>query len=63
MPGTISMLRVLTFNVLTMRDAAGERRHVIARELVRAADADVVALQEVTRRPGFDQAADLVGPG
>src|SRR5690242_3743608 len=59
----ISMPRVLTFNVLTMRDASGERRHVVARELVRAANADVVALQEVTRRPDCDQAADLVGPG
>ena len=57
------MPRVLTFNVLTMRDASGERRHVVARELVRAANADVVALQEVTRSPDCDQAADLVGPG
>jgi endonuclease/exonuclease/phosphatase family metal-dependent hydrolase len=63
MPGTLSMPRVLTFNVLTMRDASGERRQVVARELVRGADADVVALQEVTRSPDFDQAADLLGPG
>jgi endonuclease/exonuclease/phosphatase family metal-dependent hydrolase len=62
MPGTASMPRVLTFNLLTVRSASGERRHAVARELVRAADADLVALQEVTRRPDFDQAADLLGP-
>jgi endonuclease/exonuclease/phosphatase family metal-dependent hydrolase len=55
-------LRVLTFNVLTMGAASGQRRHAVIGRLLPDLRADVVALQEVTRRPDFDQVADLLGP-
>ena len=54
--------RLLTFNVLTRQSAAGEQRQEVARRLMAGLHADVVALQEVTRGSGFDQAADLLGP-
>ena len=56
-------LRVVTFNVLALGSASGKRRHAVARGVMRGLRADVVALQEVTRGPEFDQAADLLGPG
>jgi endonuclease/exonuclease/phosphatase family metal-dependent hydrolase len=55
-------LRLLTFNVLTMDSASGQERHAVVRRLLPDLRPDVVALQEVTRRPDFDQAADLLGP-
>jgi endonuclease/exonuclease/phosphatase family metal-dependent hydrolase len=55
-------LRVLTFNVLTLQSAAGHRRTEVTRSHLAAADADIVALQEVTRRPDLDQARHLLGP-
>jgi endonuclease/exonuclease/phosphatase family metal-dependent hydrolase len=57
------VLRVLTFNLLTMQSAEGRRRHQVARAAMAELAADVVALQEVTRGAEFDQAADLLGPG
>jgi endonuclease/exonuclease/phosphatase family metal-dependent hydrolase len=57
------VLRVLTFNLLTMQSAEGHRRHQVARAAMAELAADVVALQEVTRGADFDQAADLLGPG
>ena len=54
-------LRLLTFNVLTMGSASGQERHEVVRRLLPELRPDVVALQEVTRRPDFDQAADLLG--
>jgi endonuclease/exonuclease/phosphatase family metal-dependent hydrolase len=55
-------LRLLTFNVLTMHSASGQERHQVVRRLLPDLRPDVVALQEVTRRPHFDQPADLLGP-
>jgi endonuclease/exonuclease/phosphatase family metal-dependent hydrolase len=57
----IDRLRVLTFNVLTLESASGEQRHAVTRRLMADLRPDVVALQEVTRRSDFDQAADLLG--
>jgi endonuclease/exonuclease/phosphatase family metal-dependent hydrolase len=55
-------MRVLTLNVLTYASADGPAREPVLRDLVRNLASDVVALQEVTRRDDFDQAADLLGP-
>lgn len=54
--------RVLTFNLLARSYAAGEERLEVVRRGLRELRPDVVALQEVTRLPGLDQAADLLGP-
>jgi endonuclease/exonuclease/phosphatase family metal-dependent hydrolase len=54
-------LRLLTFNLLTLESASGRKRHELARGGIRDLQADVIALQEVTRRRDFDQAADLLG--
>lgn len=54
-------LRVLTFNVLTMSDAAGRVRQNVARQILTGLGADLVALQEVTRTEDLDQAAELLG--
>jgi endonuclease/exonuclease/phosphatase family metal-dependent hydrolase len=56
-------LRVLTLNVLTFASADGPARHAVLRSLIRDLDADVIALQEVTRSHDFDQATDLLGTG
>jgi hypothetical protein len=55
-------VRLLTFNVLTMDSASGGERHDVVRRLLPALRPDVVALQEITRRPDFDQAVDLLEP-
>lgn len=55
-------LRVVTFNLLTIADASGPTRHDVVRRTLPLLRADVVALQEVTRGPDLDQAADLLGP-
>lgn len=55
-------LRLLTFNLLTLESASGPARHEVVRRLLPELRADVVALQEVTRTPDFDQALDLLGP-
>jgi endonuclease/exonuclease/phosphatase family metal-dependent hydrolase len=55
-------LRLLTFNVLTIDSASGRERHEVVRRLLPDLRADVIALQEVTRSPEFDQAVDLLGP-
>jgi endonuclease/exonuclease/phosphatase family metal-dependent hydrolase len=57
------VIRVLTFNVLTLRSADGRRRHSVARASMAELAAYVVALQEVTRGVEFDQAADMLGAG
>jgi endonuclease/exonuclease/phosphatase family metal-dependent hydrolase len=54
-------LRLLTFNVLALGSASGPERHAMARRVLPRLGADVVALQEVTRAAGFDQAVDLLG--
>ncbi|RKQ88233.1 endonuclease/exonuclease/phosphatase family metal-dependent hydrolase [Solirubrobacter pauli] len=46
-----------------MRSADGPRRHEVAKRLLAALRADVMALQEVSRSPVFDQAAELAGDG
>ena len=53
---------LLTFNVLTFDSASGQERHQVVRRLLPDLRPDVAALQEVTRRPDFDQAAELLGP-
>jgi endonuclease/exonuclease/phosphatase family metal-dependent hydrolase len=55
-------VRLLTFNVLTLQSASGRRRHDAIRRAMPELRPDVVALQEVTRSPAFDQPADLLGP-
>jgi endonuclease/exonuclease/phosphatase family metal-dependent hydrolase len=55
-------LRLLTFNLLALASAAGQERQEVVRRLLPDLRLDVVALQEVTRSPDFDQAADLLGP-
>jgi endonuclease/exonuclease/phosphatase family metal-dependent hydrolase len=55
-------LRVITFNLLTLADANGEQRQEAVRKVLPDLCPDVVALQEVTRRPDFDQARYLLGP-
>lgn len=54
--------RVITLNVLTWSDADGQRRQEVIREGLRGLRPDIVALQEVTRGPGFDQVLELLGP-
>jgi endonuclease/exonuclease/phosphatase family metal-dependent hydrolase len=54
-------VRVLTFNVLMVESASGHERHELVRRLLPDLRPDVVALQEVTRSPEFDQAVDLLG--
>jgi endonuclease/exonuclease/phosphatase family metal-dependent hydrolase len=54
-------LRVLTFNLLTLESASGQERHELVRRLLPDLRPDVVALQEVTRNPDIDQAAELLG--
>ncbi len=53
--------RVLTLNVFAHQHADGASRHQAVRSELARLSADVVALQEVTRTPGFDQAAELFG--
>lgn len=55
-------LRVLTLNVLTLTDADGRRRQEVIRRGLPGLRPDVVAMQEVTRTPDFDQARHLLGP-
>jgi endonuclease/exonuclease/phosphatase family metal-dependent hydrolase len=60
--GEDDRLRLLTFNLLTLSSASGRERHAAVRRLLPELRADVVALQEVTRGPALDQAAELLGP-
>lgn len=55
-------LRLLTFNVLAHASADGPARHEVVTHALPELAVDVVALQEVTRTPAFDQAAELLGP-
>lgn len=56
------VLRVITFNVLTISDASGRTRQDVVRRILPGLRPDVVALQEVTRDVELDQAVDLLGP-
>ncbi|GIH20066.1 hypothetical protein Raf01_82380 [Rugosimonospora africana] len=51
-----------TLNVLTLSDAEGRRRQEVLRRGLLGLRPDVVAVQEVTRGPRFDQARHLLGP-
>jgi endonuclease/exonuclease/phosphatase family metal-dependent hydrolase len=51
-------VRVVTFNVLARQHASGHQRHQVVRRALAELRPDVVALQEVTRGAGTDQAAD-----
>lgn len=62
MAGLSNVLRVLTFNVLTVADASGRTRQDVVRRMLPGLRADIVALQEVTRNEEWDQAAELLGP-
>ena len=55
-------LRAITLDVLTITDADGRHRQEVIRQGLPALRPDVIALQEVTRGGGFDQAAYLLGP-
>jgi len=54
-------MRVLTYNLLAYGQADGARRAEVVRAELARLRPDVVALQEVTRADGFDQAVDLLG--
>jgi len=54
-------LRVLTFNVLDRSQAEGEKREAVIKAGLASLDADVIALQEVTRSEVVDQARDWFG--
>jgi endonuclease/exonuclease/phosphatase family metal-dependent hydrolase len=54
-------LRIITLNLLTLQDASGQQRQEVVRQALPELRPDVVALQEVTRGPHFDQAAYLLG--
>ncbi|MQM24273.1 endonuclease/exonuclease/phosphatase family protein [Glycomyces albidus] len=56
-----SAVRVLTLNVLALEHAGGEERHAALAADLPGLGADVVALQEVTRSAGRDQARELLG--
>lgn len=56
----MEQVRVLTYNVLTLADADGQRRQEVVRQALPGLAADVVALQEVDRKG--DQAQYLLGP-
>jgi endonuclease/exonuclease/phosphatase family metal-dependent hydrolase len=56
-------IRVLTFNILSVDHAAGERRRRVARSELQAIRPDIVALQKTTPGDAHDVATDLLGPG
>ena len=58
----MDVVRLLTFNVLTVSDAAGQMRQEVVRQRLPTLRPDLVALQEVTRTADLDQAAELLGP-
>lgn len=58
----MNRLRVVTFNVLDRSQADGPRREAVIRDGLGEVGPDVVALQEVTRSAGADQARDWLGP-
>jgi endonuclease/exonuclease/phosphatase family metal-dependent hydrolase len=54
-------LRLVTLNVLSLENPFGEERQEAVRQAIPDLSADIVALQEVTRGPDFDQAPYLLG--
>jgi endonuclease/exonuclease/phosphatase family metal-dependent hydrolase len=56
------VLRLVTLNLLTVSDAAGQVRQDVVRQGLPTLRPDLVALQEVTRTADLDQAAELLGP-
>lgn len=60
MPRVSTAIRVLTFNLLTIADAAGPARENVVRRLLPPLRPDIVAFQEVAS--DLDQAARLLGP-
>jgi endonuclease/exonuclease/phosphatase family metal-dependent hydrolase len=56
-------IRVLTLNLLSPQHANWERRRPVLVDGLRKLRPDVVALQEVVWGNGYDQLADLLGPG
>jgi endonuclease/exonuclease/phosphatase family metal-dependent hydrolase len=61
-PGTGPAVRVVTLNLWGRGSAWADRRGVLA-EGLRALDADLLAFQEAVLTDGYDQVADLLGPG
>ena len=57
-----NVLRVMTFNLLTVSDAYGQVRQDVVGQVLPALRPEIVALQEVTRTADLDQAAELLGP-
>jgi endonuclease/exonuclease/phosphatase family metal-dependent hydrolase len=57
-----TVVRVMTLNLLSPAHADWERRREVLRPGLLQLRPDVVALQETARGPGYDHAADLLGP-
>jgi endonuclease/exonuclease/phosphatase family metal-dependent hydrolase len=55
------MMRVITFNLLTVSDADGRVRQEVVRKALPELRPDIVALQEVTRTADLDQATLVLG--
>jgi endonuclease/exonuclease/phosphatase family metal-dependent hydrolase len=54
-------VRLVTLYLLTRLSADGPARHEVVKQVLPGLQADVVALQEVTRNGSIDQAVDLLG--
>jgi endonuclease/exonuclease/phosphatase family metal-dependent hydrolase len=59
-PGSDGQLRVATLNAFGLREGWPARRDVMSAGFA-ALGADVVAMQEVIARPGYDQVRDVLG--
>jgi endonuclease/exonuclease/phosphatase family metal-dependent hydrolase len=58
----VDTFRALTLNLFAHQHADGARRQRVTQRALAELSPDVVALQEVTRLDGFDQAVELLGP-
>lgn len=57
----VPRIRLRTFNLLAAAHAGGRDRSDVVKRAIAGLHPDVVAFQEVTRTPSYDQAVDLLG--